>query len=273
MKRRDFITLIGGAAAVWPLAARAQQSAMPVIGVLMSGQDQAAASVTDMFRKGLAEMGYVEGRNVAIELRATTQIDQLPALADELVKQKVAVIVAGGSANTARAAKAATATVPIVFANGADPVRLGVVASLAKPGGNATGVSFFVGLLVTKRLEMMRELVPNAVKIGFLTNPANLLSTGDTSDLLAAARTIGQEILVLKANTIEDIDAAFAGAAREGVGALLIDAGGAFLGSRYDQIGALAARYRIPTSGSSSVFVKAGGLMSYSDDRAEGKPA
>jgi putative ABC transport system substrate-binding protein len=269
MKRRDFISLLGGAAAAWPLATRAQQAAVPVIGVLMSGQEQAAASVTDMYRKGLAEMGYVDGRNVAIELRATTRIDQLPALADELVQRKVAVILATGSANTARVAKAATATIPIVFANGADPVRLGLVGSLAKPGGNATGVSYFVGLLVTKRLEMMRELVPNAVKIGFLTNPANLLSAGDTSDLLAAARTIGQEILVLKANTPEDIDAAFAGAAREGIGALLIDAGGAFLGSRTDQILTLSARYRIPTSGSSSSYVKAGALMSYSDDRAE----
>jgi putative ABC transport system substrate-binding protein len=235
----------------------------------MSGQEQAAASVDGMFRKGLAEMGHVEGRNVAIELRATTQIDQLPALADELVQRKVAVIFAGGSANTARAAKAATATIPIVFANGADPVRLGLVGSLTKPGGNATGVSNFVGLLVAKRLEMMRELVPDAVKIGFLTNPANLVSAGDTSDLLAAARSIGQQILVLKANTIEDIDAAFASAAREGVGALLIDASGAFLGSRVDQIVALAARYRIPTSGPSSPWVKAGALMSYSDDRAE----
>jgi putative ABC transport system substrate-binding protein len=268
MRRRDLLTLLGGAAG-WPLAARAQQTAMPVIGVLWSGQEQATASLTSMFRKGLAETGYVDGRNVAIELRATTQIDQLPALADELVQRKVAVILTRGSANTARVAKAATATIPIVFANGADPVRLGLVASLAKPGGNATGVSYFVGLLVTKRLEMMRELVPNAVKIGFLTDPANLLSAGDTSDLLAAARTIGQEILVLKANTIEDIDAAFASAAREGVGALLIDAGGAFLGSRSDQIVALAARYRIPTSGPSSSYVKAGALMSYSDDRDE----
>jgi putative ABC transport system substrate-binding protein len=266
--RRSFLTLLSGAAA-WPIAARAQQPATPVIGGLVSGQEQAAASVPGMFRKGLAEMGYVEGRNVAIELRATSEIDQLPALATELVQRKVAVILAWGSANTARAAKAATATIPIVFANGADPVRVGLVADLARPGGNATGVSFFVGLLVVKRLEMMRELVPNAVKIGFLTDPSNVISAGDTSDLLAAARSIGQQILVLKANTIGDIDAAFASAVREGVGALLIDAGGVFLGSHYDQIVALAARYRIPTSGVNSDFVKAGGLMSYSDDRAE----
>jgi putative ABC transport system substrate-binding protein len=269
MRRRDFIRVLGGAAVTWPMTARAQQPVRPVIGALLSGQEQAAASLQDMFRKGLAEMGYVEGRNVAIELRATTQIDQLPALADELVQRKVAVIYAGGSANTARAAKAATATIPIVFTNGADPVRLGLVASLTKPGGNATGVSNFVGLLVAKRLEMLRELVPNAVKIGFLTNPANLTSAGDTSDLLAAARSIGQQILVLKANTIEDIDAAFASAAREGVQALLIDASGAFFASRTDQIVALSARYRIPTSGPSSPWVKGGALMSYSDDRAE----
>jgi putative ABC transport system substrate-binding protein len=269
MRRRDFITLLGGAAAAWPISARAQQAAVPVIGGLLSGQEQAAASLTSTFRKGLAETGYVEGRNVAIELRATTQIDQLPALAGELVQRKVAVIFATGSANTARAAKAATTTIPIVFANGADPVRLGLVGSLARPGGNVTGVSYFVGLLVTKRLEMMRELVPNVVKIGFLTDPGNLTSAGDTSDLLAAARTIGQEILVLKANTIEDIDAAFASAAREGVGALLMDATGAFLGSHSDQVVALATRYRIPTSGPSSAWVKTGALMSYSDDRDE----
>src|SRR5262245_34277039 len=214
-------------------------------------------------------MGYVEGRNVAFELRSTTQIDQLPALATELVQRKVAVIVAWSSANTARAAKSATATIPIVFANGADPVRVGLVASLARPGGNATGVSFFVGLLVAKRLEMMRELVPDATKIGFLTNPANIISAGDTSDLLAAARSVGQQILVLNANTADDIDAAFASAAREGVGALLVDAGGAFLSNRIDQIIALAARYRIPASYSYSAPVKAGGRMSYSDDRAE----
>jgi putative ABC transport system substrate-binding protein len=269
MRRREFITLLGGAVAAWPFAAGAQQAGMPVIGVLTSGQEQAAAGVPGMFRKGLAEMGYVEGRNLAIELRATTQIDQLPALAAELVQRKVAVIFAWGSANTARVAKAATATIPIVFANGGDPVRLGLVASLARPGGNATGVSYFVGLLVAKRLEMIRELVPDAVKIGFLTNSANIISAGNTSDLLAAARSIGQEILVLNANTIEDIDAAFANAAREGVRALLVDAGGALFSSRYDQIIALAALYRIATSHGSSVGVKAGGLMSYSDDRGE----
>src|SRR5262245_5927319 len=274
MRRRDVLALIAGAAAAsssqWPLAARAQQGPMPVIGWLVSGQEQSAASVSDMLRKGLAEMGYVEGRNVAFELRSTTQIDQLPALAAELVQGKVAVIVAVSSANTARAAKSATATIPIVFANGADPVRVGLVASLARPGGNATGVSFFVGLLVAKRLEMMRELVPGATKIGFLTNPANISSAGDTSDLLAAARSIGQQIVVLNANTADDIDAAFASAASEGVGALLVDAGGAlFIGSQSDQIVALAARYRIPTSYPSRGFVDAGGLMSYTDDRNE----
>src|SRR5262245_48380003 len=269
MNRRSFLTLLGASAAAWPLAAKGQQQAVPVIGVLMSAQEQATASVSDMIRKGLAEMGYVEGRNVAIDLRATTQVDQLPAVAEELVQRRVAVIFAGRSANAARVAKAATATIPIVFANGADPVRIGLVASLARPGGNATGVSYFVGLLVAKRLEMMRELVPDATKIGFLTNPANIISAGDTSDLLAAARSVGQQIVVLNANTIEDIDAAFGRAAREGVGALLVDAGGAFFNSRFDQIIALAARYRIPASYSGSVNVKAGGLMSYSDDRAE----
>jgi len=266
MHRRSFLTLLGtsAAASAWPMRVRAQQPTMPVIGWLDSGQVGRPGVV-----KGLAEMGYVEGRDVAFELRSTAQIDQLAALAEELVQRKVAVIVALGSANTARAAKAATATIPIVFANGADPVRLGLVASLARPGGNATGVSYFVGLLIAKRLEMMRELMPDATKIGFLTNPANIISAGNTSDLLAVARSSGQPLLVLNANTADDIDAAFASAAHEGVGALLIDAGGAFFGSRLDQIIALAARYRIPASYSSSIYVKAGGLTSYSDDRTE----
>jgi putative ABC transport system substrate-binding protein len=268
LRRRDFIAGLGGAVA-WPLVARAQQQqAMPVIGFLSGVTDQSAA-IQAAFRKGLAEMGYVEGRNVTIDVRSATRVDQLLPLAAELVQRRVAVLVAADNATTALAAKAATATIPIVFANGADPVRLGLVASLARPGGNTTGVSFFVGPLVAKRLEMLRELVPDASTIGFLTNPGNLISSGDTSDLLAAARSIGQRIIVLNASTVEEIDAAFATAAREDVKALLIDAAGLLFGSQTDRIVALAARHRIPTSYTNRNWVEAGGLMSYSDDRAE----
>jgi ABC-type uncharacterized transport system substrate-binding protein len=268
MQRRSFLTLLGSAAAVWPLAASGQQRpAMPVIGYL--GDLAASTEIPASFRNGLAEMGYVEGRNVAIEVRSTTQNDRLPALAAELVQRGVTVIFAANNVSTALAAKAATATIPIVFANGADPVRLGLVASLARPGGNVTGVSMFVGLLVAKRLEILRELVSDATTIGFLTNPGNLISSGSTSDLLAAARSIGQRIIVLKASTVDEIDGAFATVAREGVKALLVDAVGLLFANRIDQIVALAARYRIPTSYPNRGSVVAGGLMSYSDDRAE----
>jgi putative ABC transport system substrate-binding protein len=264
--RRKFISLLGGAAA-WPLAARAQQ-AMPVIGYLSGGSEQ-SAGIPAAFRKGLAEMGYVEGRNVTIDARSATRVDRLPELAAELVQRRIAVLVAADNVSTALAAKAATATIPIVFANGADPVRLFLVTSLARPGGNATGVSFLVGPLVAKRLEMLRELVPDATTIGFLTNPGNLISSGDTSDLFAAARGTGQRIIVLNASTVEEIDVAFATAAREGVKALLVDAAGLLFANQTDQILALTARHRFPTSYATRRWVEAGGLMSYSDDRSE----
>jgi putative ABC transport system substrate-binding protein len=239
------------------LAARAQQHGGNTVAIPAA------------FRKGLAEMGYVEGRNVTIDIRSATRVDQLLPLAAELAQRRVAVLVAWNNASTALAAKAATATIPIVFANGADPVRLGLVASLARPGGNATGVSYLIGPLVAKRLEMLRELVPDANTIGFLTNPGNLISSGDTLDLLAAAHSINQRIVVFYASTVEEIDAAFATAAREGFKALLIDAAGLLFGSQMDHIVALAARHRIPTSYTARDYVEAGGLMSYSDDRPE----
>jgi putative ABC transport system substrate-binding protein len=222
MRRREFIAGLGGAAVAWPLAAHAQQAALPVIGFLSAGSpvDDRGPGV-EAFFKGLNEMGYVEGRNVAIEYRfAENQYDRLPALAAELVRRRVAVIYTPGSANSAMAAKAATATIPIVFLSGVDPIKIGLVPSLSRPGGNVTGMSSFVSTLVAKRLELLREIVPQAAtaRIGFLTNPTNLLSEGDTADMQAAARSIGQQIDVLGASTVNEIDTAFAAAAERHLG-------------------------------------------------------
>jgi putative ABC transport system substrate-binding protein len=267
--RREFITLLGGAAAAWPLAAGAQQPTMPVIGHLSAGLAQLPPGdpFGAAFRKGLSEIGYVEGRNVAIESRsAQGRYDRLPALAADLVQRKVAVIYATGAANSAQAAKAATTTIPIVFQNGSDPIKVGLVPSLNRPGGNATGVVYFISTLVAKRLEMLRELVPQARLIGFLTNPKNSIS--DITDLQANARSVGQEITVLTAGTADEIGNAFATAAQRSIGALLVD-GDPLFNSRRIQFAVLAAHHRIPTSYPARVFPEAGGLMSYSDDRLE----
>ena len=258
LRRRDFIAGLGGATA-WPLAARGQQQPMPVIGVLNSG---GPFSAPPAFRTGLNELGFVEGRNVAFEyLWADGQYDRLPALAAELVRRKVAVIYAIGTANSARAARAATATIPIVFSNGSDPIKVGLVTSMNRPDGNATGVINFISTLVPKRLEMLRELVPQANLIGFLTNPANPLS--DPAAIQAAARGVGQQMIDLTASTVDEIDKAFAAAAQQGVGALLVD-GDVLFNNRHDQFAALAAHYKIPASYPNRVFSDAGGLMSYS---------
>jgi putative ABC transport system substrate-binding protein len=264
MRRREFIAALGGAAA-WPLSARAQQPALPVVAYLIPGEG-GVTGVSPDFRNGLSEMGYVDGRNVAIEihLRSTDQ-SGLPALATELVRRRVAVIFAGPPVNGALAAKAATATIPIVFNIGQDPVRLGLVASMNHPGGNITGVSTLVTALLGKRLEMLRELVPQATTIGYLTNPTNSGSAESVLELQAAARSVGQQITVLKYSTAAEIDAAFVTAAEQGVGALLVDGTG--LGR--DQIIVLAARYRFPASYNNTVWVQAGGLMTYVNDRAE----
>jgi putative tryptophan/tyrosine transport system substrate-binding protein len=270
LRRREFITLLGGVAA-WPLAARAQQPTMPVIGWLESGSGQLSHPYASAaFRKGLNEMGYVEGRNVAIEYRsADGQNDRLPELAAELVRRPVAVIFATETTNSVQAAMAATATIPIVFINGGDPVKLGLVASLPRPGGNVTGVTEYVGVLVAKRLELLRELVPQSTIMGFLTNPTNLNSEPNTTDIQAAAGSVGQQMIVLRASTVDEIDAAFATAARERAGALLVDGDGLLFSRRVDQLAALAARYGIPTNYPSRAFPEAGGLMSYGDDRLE----
>jgi putative ABC transport system substrate-binding protein len=231
MKRREFITLVGGAAAAWPLAARAQQPALPVIG-FVSGAS-ADAGFAAAFRKGLGETGYVEGRNVTVEYHwLEGQYDRLPVLMADLVRRRVAVIAATGGF-VAVAAKAATATIPIVFGTGDEGVKTGLVASLARPGGNATGVNAFGGEVYGKRLGLLHELVPKAVRVAVLVNPASL-APGDTElqDLQEAARTIGLQIQVLNATTIGEIDAAFATLARERPDALLVDTDGFFISRR-----------------------------------------
>jgi len=263
MKRRDFIALLGGAA--WPLAARAQQPASPVIGFLGNGEQ--GADTLAAFRSGLNDAGYVEGHNVAIEYAsAHGEYDRLPALAAELVQRRVAVIFATAPTNAVYAAKAATSTIPIVFVTGGDPVKLGFVASLNRPGGNVTGVSYFTTELTPKRLELVRELVPGVATIAVLSNPASTRT--DEGDIEAAARSVGQRIVILHAGTAGEIDTAFSIMAQQRTGALLV-VGDAFLTSRRDQIAALAARNLIPAVYNNYLYVVAGGLMSYGDDRLE----
>jgi putative ABC transport system substrate-binding protein len=267
MRRREFITLLGGAAVAWPLAAGAQQPAMPVIGWLQGGADQPTPKVRAAFIKGLNEVGYVEGRNVRIELRGTEQYNQVVALATELVRRRVTVIYAVGT-SAAQAAKSATATIPIVFTGAGDPVRLGLVTSLSRPGGNVTGMTSMGGELGAKRLELLRELIPQAIRIGILTNPTSVIREDNVANLQAAARSVGQEIIVLNANTAAEIDKAFATAAEGHMDALLVDSF-TITFSRRDQFIALAARYAIPASYSNPEIVAAGGLMSYGPDISE----
>jgi putative ABC transport system substrate-binding protein len=255
MRRRDFITLLGGVAAASPIAARAQQSAMSVIGILTIGSEAANAVPIASFRSGLSEQGFIEGRNVIIEMRyaPTGEYDRLLALASDLVRLPVTLLFPNGTAGAARAARAATATVPVVFANGSDPVKVGLVASMNRPGGNATGVTFYISALGPKRLELLRELVPQAKTIAFLVNPSNPVAEGDIEDMENAARSVGQPFTVLKASNESQIDAAFATIARERPDALLVE-GDAYLFSQSDKIVSLAARYRIPASYSSRSF-------------------
>jgi putative tryptophan/tyrosine transport system substrate-binding protein len=261
MKRREFITLFGGGAAAWPLAARAQQSAMPVIGYLNSGSPESDASRLTGLRRGLDETGYVEGRNLVIEYRwAGNQADRLPALAADLVQLQVAVIVSPGLVAT-RAAKAATTSIPIVFGVGSDPVQLGLVASLNRPGGNLTGFNVFASELGAKGLALLHELVPSTATIGFLENPNNP-SELMTRDVLAATPALGLQVQILKASTDREIDAAFVSLVQARTGALLVG-NDAFFISRIEQLVALAARHAIPTMYSFREFVVAGGLISY----------
>jgi putative ABC transport system substrate-binding protein len=267
--QRKFLATLGGAAA-WPLAARAQQPPMPMIGFLDPRSPDAIAERMRDFRRGLKETGYVEGENVAIDYRwAEGQYDRLPVLAAELVRRQVAVIAATGGTLSALAAKGATTTIPIVFSVPDDPVRLGLVANLARPGGNATGINFFAGELVAKRLELLRELVPSASRVAVLVNPANAPNTEITlRDVQPAARAMGLQIQVLNASTSHEIDSAFASFMRERPDALFVGNDG-FFASRRVQFVPLAARDRIPGAYSNRDYVEAGGLMSYGSSIAE----
>jgi putative ABC transport system substrate-binding protein len=265
MKRRDFIKLLGGAAA-WPLAARAQQPAMPVIGFLSSRSPGESAAVVAGFRQGLKEAGYAEGRNVHIAFRwAEGRYDRLSGLAAELIEIQVAVILAAGGTQTGLAAKAASSTIPIVNI-GSDPERLGLVASLNRPGGNVTGVSLLSWPLTPKRLELLRELVPTAAVIGVLVNPNTANAEIESREIQAAARTIRQQIRLLSATTERDIHAAFASVAQRGIGALVIG-GDAFFDSRRDLAVELAAQHAVPTI---YPFAAPGGLISYAASIPEG---
>jgi putative ABC transport system substrate-binding protein len=264
MKRRQFITLLGVAAAIWPLAARAQQPALPVVGFINLSSLDANAPRAAAFRKGLHETGYDEGQNVTVEYHwLEGQYDRLPALVADLVRRRVAVIATPGGEPAAIAAKAATATIPIVFGVGDDPVKLGLVASLARPGGNATGINFFTQEVVAKGLGLLHGLVPKAVRVAVLINPANASSAESTlRDVKEAASTIGLQIQILNASTTGEIDAAFATLARERPDALFV-APDQFFGSRRVQFATLAARDRIPAFRADREDVAVGGLMSY----------
>ncbi len=261
MRRRDFLSSVGGAALAWPLAARAQQPALPVVGFLRSTGADGFAHFVAAFRKGLNEAGYVEGRNVAVDFRwAEDRHDRLPALVADLIRRQAAVIVANH--NAALAAKAATTTIPIVFATGGDPVRDGLVASLNRPGGNVTGVVFVSGVLGAKRLELLRQLLAKATTIAMLVNPGWPDTEAERSDVLAAARAFGQQLIILDVSNARDIEPAFAALVQRGARALLVGSGG-LLNSNRERIVALAAQHALPAFYPVSEFVAAGGLMSY----------
>jgi putative ABC transport system substrate-binding protein len=263
MKRRRFITLLGGTAAAWPLAARAQQATMPVIGFLGPTSLDVFSDRLRGLHRGLKETGYVEGENLAITYRwAEGQFDRLPALAAELVRRQVAVI-ASGATNAAFAAKAATTTIPILFLIPEDPVGLGLVASIARPGGNMTGVNLLSAEVVAKRLELLRELIPSAARIAVLINPADAKTSDSTlRDVDRAARTIGLQIQVARARTVGEIDAAFAAFARERPDALFVSTD-PFFTSRRVQLANLASRHAIPMTSGTREITDVGGLISY----------
>ena len=268
MKRREFISLFGSAVA-WPLAARAQQPGIPVIGFLSSRSSGESARHVGAFKQGLNEAGFVEGQNVEIEYRwADGQYDRLPALASELIARRVTAIAATGGNVSGLAAKAATGTIPIVFIVGDDPVKLGLVTSLNRPGGNATGMSVFTTELGSKWLELLLELVPKASTIGLLINPNYQGAAAEAVAVATAARAIGRQLLVLNASSETDIDTAFATLAQQHVDALLIDADALFV-SRRDQLVALAARHLMPAIYDLREFAAAGGLMSYGANLAD----
>jgi putative ABC transport system substrate-binding protein len=265
MQRRKFLTLLGGAAATWPVAARAQQPAMPVIGFLGQETPERFADRLQAFHQGLNDTGYVEGRNVAIEYRwADGQIDRLPAMITELVRRQVAVIVSASGTQTAIAAKAATQIIPIVFLNGSNPVEIGLVASLSHPGRNVTGITQLNAEIGPKRLELLHELLPSATTLALLVNPTNPVAADNSSrDLQAAANILGVQLRVFQAGTERDFDTIFAALDRSRVGGLVIDTD-AFFTARSDKLAALTIQYSLPTVfGYFPSFVNAGGLMAY----------
>jgi putative tryptophan/tyrosine transport system substrate-binding protein len=265
VRRREFITLVGGAASAWPLVAGAQQSAKPIIGFLKNTVAEASTLQVAAFRHGLSEMGYDEGRNVSIEYNyADNQYDRLSSLAADLVHHRVDLIVAAGD-NPALATKAATPTIPIVFVVAGDPVQLGVVTNLNRPDANATGVSFFSSAVTSKRLGLLHTLVPKASLLGLLVNPTNSSAEAEVTEAERAAHALDCELLVAKATNTADIDNAFATLTQRGAGAAVI-AGDAFFINSRDQIVALAARYRIPAIYNLREYVQAGGLVSYGAD-------
>jgi putative tryptophan/tyrosine transport system substrate-binding protein len=269
MKRREFITLLVGAVA-WPLAARAQQPTMPVIGFLAPGSLDTYPLYLAAFRKGLNELGFVEGQNVAIEYRwAEGQYDRLPALATDLVRRRVTVIAVPGSPPGALAAKAATSTIPIIFSVGEDPVKLGLVSSLGRPEGNATGVNFFTGELGAKRLALLHDLVPGAARLAVLVNPSDPIRTEAVlREVQAAAGALGLQIQVFNASTSREIDAAFAMLAHERVDAVFVGPD-PFFNTRRVQLSNLAARYLMPATYAVREYAEAGGLMSYGTSLAD----
>jgi ABC-type uncharacterized transport system substrate-binding protein len=263
LRRREFITLLGGGTVAWPFAANAQQSALPTIGYLSTRSSGEAKYVTDAFTQGLSETGYVEGRNLAIEFRwAELQYDRLPALVSDLVRRRVAVIAAVGGAHSGLAAKVVTSTIPIVFVSAGDPVTFGLVTSLNRPGGNVTGISMITVTLAPKRLELLHELVPAPAVIVMLVNPTSPYVEPETRDVMTSARALGRQVQVLNASTGEEIDTAFTTLVQQGAGALLVS-GDPFFDSQRDRLIVLAAHHRIPAIYQWREFAMIGGLMSY----------
>ena len=270
MRRREFIILFGGAAAAWPLAARAQQPTLPVVALVNLRSAEASVRLANAFRKGLDEAGYVEGQNVTVEYNwLEGRFDRLPSLMADLAHRRVAVITTPGNILAAQAAKAATTTIPIVFAIGDDPVKLGLVASLARPGGNVTGYNFLLAEVGTKRLELLHGLVPKAVRFAMLVNPENVpIAARTLREVPEGARAIGLQLQILNASTADEIEAAFVTLVREQIEALFVAPDPYFISQRA-QFATLTARYRIPAAYSTREDVEAGGLMSYGTDIRE----
>ena len=269
MKRREFITLLGSAAATWPMVARAQQAAIPVIGFLSSRSPGESASVVAAFRQGLRETGFIEGQNLGIAFRwAEGRYDKLPGLASELVSLPVTLLFAAGGTPSAFAAKGATSTIPVVFSAVSDPVEIGLVPSLNQPGGNLTGMAIISASLGTKRLELMKELMPNAGVIGYLLNPAHQKSEIETKSVVAAAASLAIDVRILNAKSESELETVFAGLQGMRIGALVVSVE-PFFDSQRDRIVGLAAKYTVPTIYAWREYVLAGGLMSYGNDLPE----